>query len=176
MKVIHHAKDIDVINEKTFVIFYDVYFTSLYLHALRMLEDREEAKDVVQEVFTKIWVKREELNIQQSLKAYLYRSVRNAVLDRLSTRLVIKKYEESSLHTTMTYLEDEAKIEEQLSHQINSEIDKLPPQMRLIFQLSRMDQQSHSEIAQHLNISTNTVKTQIGRAIKVLKLKFSYFF
>lgn len=177
-KIQGKIEDSKYIDHNSFVSYYESYFPLLYLHALRMLDDREEAKDVVQEVFFKIWDKRNEISIKESVKSYLYKSTRNAVLDKIASRKISEKHKENmkSFSTKTVEIEDEAQIARNLSASIDAEIDKLPPQMRLIFQLSRIEEQSHKEIASQLNISANTVKTQIARALKALKLKITYFF
>lgn len=79
-KIQGKIEDSKYIDHNSFVSYYESYFPLLYLHALRMLDDREEAKDVVQEVFFKIWDKRNEISIKESVKSYLYKSTRNVLI------------------------------------------------------------------------------------------------
>lgn len=164
------------IQSKTeFEAIYKDNYAVLYLHALKMLGDREEAKDVVQEVFTHAWKKRADIVIKRSVKAYLFQSVKNKVLDIYAHRATVRKFE-SSIDYDLYSTYDDALREEQLMQQIESEITALPEQMAAVFRMSRMQEKSHAEIAETLNISVNTVKTHIGRALKKLRVKFTHFF
>lgn len=165
------------IQSKTeFETIYKDNYALLYLHALKMLGDREEAKDVVQEVFTQAWNKRADIIIKKSIKAYLFQAVKNKVLDIYAHQATVRKFESSIDHEAYHTYDDAAVREERLMKQIESEITALPEQMATVFRMSRMQEKSHAEIAETLNISVNTVKTHIGRALKKLRLKFIHFF
>jgi len=159
-------KDVD------FSTLYDHFSPRLYTHALRMLNDREEATDVVQDVFTKLWSKRSEIQISGSLKAYLYTATRNQVLDKLASRQVASKYQKFTADTlagSFQELYDESAREQQLMKIIDSEVQQMPSQMQRIFEMSRWQQKSYNQIAEDLQVSPLTVKTQIARALKKLK-------
>lgn len=150
----------------------------MYVHAYKMLGDEDEAKDVVQELFTSIWAQRAELELVTSLKAYLYTALRNRVLNVFDKR----KVRESYLEAMAIYFDENHQVvednlrEKELACIIDKEIANLPEKMRNVFELSRKQNLSHKEIASELQISDKTVKKQINNAIRILKLKISYLF
>lgn len=161
--------------EAAFAELYNRYKSPLYLHAYRMLQDEEEAKDVVQEMFAAIWAKRETLVIPTSVDAYLYSSIRNRILNFIAHQKVIAKYAGS----LVDYLEngisvtDEKIREKELIKILENEVALLPSKMREVFELSRNQDLSHKQIAEQLNISDKTVKKQVSNAIKILRLKIN---
>ncbi|MBD1429222.1 MULTISPECIES: RNA polymerase sigma-70 factor [Sphingobacterium] len=163
-------------TETEFQLIYRDHYAQLYLHALKMLKDNEEAKDIVHEVFTRLWLKFTQLPENINIKSYLLVAVRNAVLDRFSKDTVRRKYLSQLDPSDFLYFNDQAEIETELMGIIENEIAQLPEQMRIVFMQSRFHDKSNSQIADELNISINTVKTHISRAIKRLKLKTQHFF
>lgn len=144
----------------------------LYVHAYRMLQDKEEAQDIVQELFTVIWHKRSTLEFKSGVSSYLYASVRNRVFDRISHKKVESHYFESLKDFVEGYCSTDIIIhEKELSALIEKETEALPAKMRQIFELSRNANLSHKEIAGQLVISDKTVKKQVSNALKILRLK-----
>ena len=140
-----------------------------------MLDDQDETKDVIQEIFTTLWHKRHSLVITTSVKSYLYSAVRNKVLNLLAHRKFEINYLNSLQHA-IDIAEDgvEDRIrEKQLIILIEKEIGQLPTKMREVFELSRKQHLSNKEIAEKLNISDKTVKKQINNAIKILRPKIN---
>lgn len=167
-------------NEAAYTLIFDRYYGLLFAHAIKMLQNEDEAKDVVQELFEVLWTKRQDLILKGSLSSYLYASIRNRILNCISHKKVECKYLESlgmfigqeNEHT------DYYVRERELKRIIEAEIDALPLKMQQIFKLSRGEYLSHKEIASRLQISELTVKTQVKRALKILKprLGFILFF
>ncbi|MVN20452.1 RNA polymerase sigma factor [Mucilaginibacter arboris] len=157
---------------------YDRYKSILYIHAYKMLQDEEEAKDVVQEVFIILWNKRTEINLKTFLAAYLYKAVKNRILDLIANKKVRLKYE-GSLQSFLLQgecLTDYNVREKELRIIIEREISSLPAKMRTVFELSRKEHLPYKQIAQRLNISDKTVKKQVNNAIKILRLKLGSLF
>jgi len=152
---------------------YNRYKAVLYLHAKRMLNNEDETKDVIQEVFTAFWHKKNELVIATSVKSYLYSTIRNKVFNILAHR----KFELNYLNSLQEVIDfGETNVEENLREKellaiIEREIKLLPVKMREVFEMSRKLHLSHKEIADQLNISDKTVKKQIGNAIKIIRPK-----
>jgi len=153
---------------------YNRYWPLLYKHALRMLKEENESEDVVQEVFTKLWQKAPSLTVNTSIGAYLYVSTRNAILNFFSKNQVHHAY----LTDLGKFLDQAQEItdhrirERILAKLIEFEITKLPPRMREVFELKRKQNLSYKEIADVMNISELTVKTQMNKAISSLRTKF----
>ncbi|QEM11740.1 RNA polymerase sigma factor [Mucilaginibacter rubeus] len=142
-----------------------------YLHALKLLNDEDEAKDIVQEVFTSIWNQSGSLTGETNLRAYIFSAVRNRTLNHIRDQKVRSEYMDlfaiyCAQHQNIIL---DAIHEKELLSAINLVIDSLPPRMKEIFELSRTEHLSHKEIADKLDISTGTVKRQISNALYILK-------
>lgn len=152
---------------------YDRYWQVLYRFSRKMLQDENIAKDVVQEVFTILWAKRESQNANIPLAAYLYTLTRNRILDLVKRSKVENRYLESL--TSFIQLNhatpDRLYIEKELYDQIEREIQHLPEKMRRIFEMSRKEYKSNQEIADELQISNKTVKNLLSTALKTLRNK-----
>ena len=135
------------------------------------------AEELVQELFTKIWENRKTLNINRSVKAYLYTSARNMSLDYLKHKVVENAWEQEKKALHLDTL-PESTIEKNLHNkmvlqEVEKAIQSLPERRRLIFILSRYEDMTYKEIADFLDISVNTVETQISRALSALREQFS---
>lgn len=148
------------------------YYPGLCYYAEKLVHDRDESHSLVQEVFVDLWAKREKLVIEQSLKAYLYTSVRNNSLDYLKHKAIETKYLKES--QPFKSANDPDLIEEsELNSRINAAIEDLPEKCREIFILCRYNNLRYNEIALKLGISVKTVEMQMGIAMKKLRLKLS---
>ena len=160
-------------DQSAYTEIFQRYKRILYKHAFRMLEDQDDANDVIQDVFLALWQKRESLTIKGSLAAYLYQSVRNRIFDRITHQKVIARYIASIrdfMEAGQWITEEELRAKE-LAAIIETEIAALPRKMREVFELSRQEELSYKEIARKLNISDKTVKQQVHNAVKILRLK-----
>ena len=158
-------------NQQAFTEIYDRYKEVLHRYAYKWLQDREAVKDVIQDLFTMLWTKRDTLTFNQNLSGYLYISVRNAILrkvqqeDRNNTYAdSLRDYTEKGISVT-----DHLLREKQLRAIIEQEISALPDKMREVFELSRNEYLSHAEIAEKLGISEHTVRTHVKKALKILR-------
>lgn len=160
-------------DEQAFTEIYHRFYGLLFIHASKRLNDDEEAKDAVQQLFESLWQKRAQVQADGNLSAYLYTAIRHRILDIFSHQEVENKYVDS----LQSFIDQEQEFtdyrvrEKQMKALIEKEIDLLPPKMREIFLLSRMENKSHKEIAAQLGISELTVKTQVKKALKILRSK-----
>jgi RNA polymerase sigma-70 factor (family 1) len=162
-----------VSDNAAFKEIYDRYSKLLFIHAFKKLQNQEEAEDVVQEAFVMIWAKREIFELKTNLAGYLYTSVHHKILDHFARQKTASKYV-SFLQLFLDddkYSADNLIREKQLSEIIDREIAALPPKMREVFEMSRKLHLSHKEIAEKLNISEETVKSQVKNALKILRTK-----
>lgn len=159
-------------DRAAFAEIYERYKYPLHAHAINKLRDREEARDIIQEIFVYLWTKREDIQLT-NLSGYLYGAVRNAILNKVTHAKVVDKYFASlqSFSINGTIETDHRIREHQLRELINKEIAALPPKMREIFELSRNEHLSHEEIASQLGLSKQTVSKQISNALRILKTK-----
>lgn len=154
---------------------YNRYWGVLYIQAHKMLQNEDEAQDVVQEVFISLWSSLQVLKINSSLSAYLFASVRNKVLNLIRNNKVRNDY----IDLFALYLDDrqnttiELLEEKELLIAIEEIIAGLPPKMREVFELSRKGNFSYKQIADKLDISENTVKKQVNNALGILKTKLN---
>lgn len=158
-----------------FTELYNRYWGLMFTHARRMVKDDDLANDIVQEVFLKLWQHSKSINISGSVSGYLYRSLRNHILNHIEKQRVRQDYLTSLarwIQEGHRDTEDEMAVRE-LEEQIESEVTHLPPRMRQVFELSRHACLSYKEIAAQVNISEGTVKKQIYNALKILKNKLS---
>lgn len=161
---------------------YKRYHAPLFSHAYKKLQSKEEVRDILQDVFLSLWTNKENLIIN-NLSSYLFASVRNRILNVFRNTKVREMYSKSlqEFIDKGENLVDLKLDEKELISLVEEEVAKLPPQMRLIFEMSRNLELSHKEIASELNISSHTVRTQVRNALRILRLKlganiFSIFF
>ena len=159
-------------NEKAFEMLFRLYYKPLVDYCNKYVNDEDLAKGLTQQVFVNIWENRDKLKIQHPAP-YLYQSAKNQCLNYLRHRKVkhdYQKYEE--LFEPL----DEIEFNEPNDNliQIYNSIDKLPPQCKRIFIMSRMHGLTHKEIAEELGIAVKTIKNQIGKALKLLKEELSH--
>ncbi len=160
-------------DHKAYTEIYHRFKGVLYLHAYKRLGNREEARDIIQELFTALWNNRNDLTIKTYLSGYLYTAVRNRVIKVISHKHVESEYISSiqDSFNVSASITDYRIREKQLSLIIEKEIAELPPKMREVFNLSRKDNLSHKEIAELLGLSETTVKKQVNNALKILRSK-----
>lgn len=161
-------------DEKAFEALFKSLYPSLCQHANALLNDADEAEETVQNVFINLWEKRSEMEINVSVKSYLYKAVRNASLNRLKHAKVRQLYvmEQESLAISSPPAV-ETSLHKELDQQIMQAIASLPEQCRVIFKLSRFEEMKYSEIAETLGLSVKTVENQMGKALKILREKLS---
>lgn len=149
------------------------YYSVLYAHVYKRFPYREEVLDLLQELFVYLWDHREKLSFTTGLPGYLYTSIRNRVLNLHRSQKVRGKYAASlqKFAEEGVLITDDLIREKELIHMIEREIAALPQQMRLIFELSRKQELSHNEIAEQLNLSPLTVRTQVRNALRILRVK-----
>ena len=153
------------------------YYEQLVFYAVHFLHDFEASKELVQDLFVSLYEKRQALDINQSIKAYLYRAVKNRAYNITSAQQVHEKYTKfvnarGQVHSNSA--ETEAELNE-LKVALSSAVEKLPPKCRHIFKLNRYEGLSNAEIADRLKLSKRTVETQITKALKILRLELSPF-
>jgi RNA polymerase sigma-70 factor, ECF subfamily len=163
---------INAIREGNKLAFQQVFegcYESLCQYAFTILRDPAEAEDTVQAMFVKVWERRTELDIRQSIRSYLFRAVYNQCMNQLSHRAVRRKHVDD--HQAMADIDTQHPevFMSELDENIRKAIELLPAQCKTIFIMSRYEELRHPEIAQKLNISVNTVQNQICKALKVLR-------
>lgn len=163
-------------DKHAFEEIYERFNGLLYIYACKLVSDREDARDIVQEIFVYLW-SNPNIKIKAQLSAYLYTAVRYKVFDWLDKN----KSKSNYLLSLENFVEqgncqtDEYIREREFASIIEKEVSLLPPKMRQIFEMSRQQHLSQKEIAQLLHLSDKTVKKQMSNALKVLRLKLTSF-
>lgn len=151
---------------------YEKYCKRLYAFVIRYVKREEDAEEIVQEVFIKIWENRTKIDIYSSFESYLFTISYNSAISTLRKRVHEKKYIEylKSIQESdnLEELTDELYFKE-LNSKIQSLLADLTPRQREIFLLSREDGLTHEEIAKKLGISVNTVKNHIVSTLNFLR-------
>jgi len=162
-------------DQEAFTTIYNKYWALIYAHVFKMLRDEDEAKDVVQEVFGNLWIKAGAIKNNSNISGLLYTAARNRVFDLMERNKVRSDYlgEIAQFITEAEHVQMDTIDEGRILEILQREIEKLPPKMREIFELSRKEDLSHKEIAGKLNISEQTVKKQVHNALKVIKPKLN---
>ncbi|WBL27020.1 RNA polymerase sigma factor [Zunongwangia sp. HGR-M22] len=155
-------------NQLAFKEVYDHYWERLYIYCFKILNDTWLAEDVLHEVFTQIWIRKEELEIN-NLKSYLFNAVRNRALLKIRDNKFTKLDE-----AIVSKLELIPEVEQKFDKNdtilaINRASKELPDRCRDIFYMSKIQHYSSAEIASHFNISQRTVENQISLALKHLR-------
>jgi RNA polymerase sigma-70 factor, ECF subfamily len=158
-------------NESAFEMIFRAYYQPLCRYAYSFLSDKEEAEEVVQSAFITVWEKRKSIDIQTSLKSYLYRMVRNACLNVIKHEKIKQQHVAHELAVTeATYESVSQKVyASELELKIGEAMKVLPEQCRLVFQLSRFEELKYQEIADQLQISVKTVENHMGKALKIMR-------
>jgi RNA polymerase sigma-70 factor, ECF subfamily len=146
---------------------FDKCYESLCQYAFTMVKEMDEAEDIVQAMFLKLWERRDTLDIRHSIRTYLFKSVYHQCINQLEHRKIKQKYLERS-QWTVEHAQPDA-FPHELEEKLKRIVDGLPPQCRTIFMMSRYEELRYPEIASKLNISVNTIQNQICKALKILR-------
>lgn len=166
-----------MISLESFELFFKEQYAGLCALANHYLNDLEDAEEVVQSAFVKLWEQRNSLSIQHSLKAYMNQAVRNSCLNELKHIKVKETFKEHNQRELNSWtLETNADVDnDDLEKRVQNAINRLPEGRRKIFRMSRFEGMKYKEIASELNISIKTVENQMGSALRQLKEELSAY-
>ncbi len=158
-------------SETAFRKIFDKYRNQLYKFSLSMVCSEVYAEEIVQDVFMKIWTKRESLNPNLSFKSYLFTITRNQNIKFLKKAANNLKLREEIFYRSQKFANlTERYIRESELEELKEEaLNLLPPKRRVIFEMSRNDGKSYEDIGTELGISPNTVRNQMSRALETLR-------
>jgi RNA polymerase sigma-70 factor, ECF subfamily len=154
-------------------------YPRLCAYANKFLNNMDEAEEIVQEVFLRIWKNRAYLDEKQSVNAYLFAAVKNNCFNLLQHWKVENKYARLLHYVYQSSSEEisshESFIAKELEKDFLKALEQLPPECRKIFELSRMEGLKYHEIAERLNISIKTVETQMMRALQKIRVQLKEY-
>src|SRR5437899_2211850 len=132
-------------NTQAFQGVFDTCFENLCQYAFTIVRDMDEAEDIVQSIFARLWERRKSLDVKYSIRSYLFKSVHNQCINQLEHRTIKRRHQENSQQKWE--VQSPEVFPHELEDNIKRAIDALPPQCRAIFLMSRYDELRHSEIA-----------------------------
>ena len=154
----------------SFDFFFRQYYTPLSFFANSILHNEEEAKDIVQDSFVKLWDSQTIDERSETVKSFLYTSVRNKCIDVLRKKKVIQKAKLQLVKNDENNFEyfDEVAFSEMMS-QVVGHIEMLPPKMQQVIKLFYFEDKNYKEIAGTLGTTPETVRNQKGKALKIIR-------
>lgn len=159
-------------DERAFEGFFKDNYDAFCRFANGFTNDPDDAEEIVQNTFVKLWESRKNLVIQNEPKAYLFTAIRNACLNQIKHISVREEYKRHNEQEIQNNENDSENEDQHLQDKIQAAIQKMPPQRKKIFEMSRFEGLKYREIAAHLNISIKTVENHMGSAMKDLRLEF----
>jgi RNA polymerase sigma-70 factor (ECF subfamily) len=159
-----------IFSESMFEQVFKMHFQHLFNFALQFIPDEDVAKDITQSVFIKLWEHRENVDVQKSVKSYLFTSVRNTCINHIRDN---KKFNSRILDVELAEMDFSELIDtvaySELENKVNAVLVTLPEKSRQIFELSRFENKKYREIAEELGISEKTVEAHMSKVLKILK-------
>lgn len=150
------------------------YYAQLVGAAESMLRERSAAEDVVQDVMVELWKRRHSIDVDTSLRAYLFRAVRNRSLNQIRHRKVAPLADPEAADR-VAGSPDRVFETRELNTALRKAVATLPDRCREVFELSRVQGLSYAEIGKVLDISVKTVEAQMGKALRVLREQLAPF-
>ena len=158
-------------DEKAFRKLLDTYRHVIYAYSFNLLKSSENANEIVQDVFMRVWLNKETLNPNLSFKSYVFTIARNLCFDFLkkaTNNLKLREdifYRSQNLHSPI----DRKLREEECKLIKNQAVNSLTPKQKLIFTMSRENDKSYIEISDELGISVSTVKNQMSKSLSTIR-------
>jgi len=168
----HWAEQIQEGDRRAFEKLFRAYVDQLYVFAAKHVDDQSAAEDIVQDVFCDLWERRSDWEPEGTVKAYLYRAVRNTALDRLDRRQVREDWKEEEKQEDRPRFgvgPADALQQDELRQAMEDAVEDLPDQQKLVYRLAHRHGLSYREIASALGIARKTVENHMGRALRSLR-------
>ena len=174
----HWIQQIQEGNRHAFKHLFQAYVDQLYTFAVGHVDEPTVAEDIVQDVFCDLWSRRVDCEPKGTVKAYLYRAVRNTALDHLDRCEVREVWREEETQGESSHPVSRSGFDidpvdtlccEELQEAIQKAVERLPGQQKLVYQLAHHHDLSYMEIASTLGIARKTVENHMGRALKSLR-------
>jgi len=170
-------------DRQAFTEIYNRYAKSLTGFAASKLYNLDDARDILHDMFVKLWENREQINIESNLQSYLFSIIRHRIIDKIRKNITREEYALITQSLTVVYHEavDKQVEAKELQQAIEKSLDQMSPRVKEVYKLSREQGLSNPEIAEKLNLSEQTVKNQLSSALKHLRkslvcLPFFIFF
>ncbi len=158
-------------DKAVFSQFFRHYYKDLVIYAGRYIVDKQTCKDLVQNVFVKLWHDRDTIEIRESLKSYLLRSVINLCIDEIRHHKIKSTHDQRliAIGELMEYEVENAVFYSELEKHYHKALEQLPEVIRATFEMSRTEGLKYHEIAEKMGVSVRTVEVRISKALLFLK-------
>lgn len=159
-------------SRKAFAVLYNLYAGKCQHFVASIVKDDEVAKDLTHDIFVKVWLKRDIISKVDSFSSYLFRMSRNAVMDRLESQVIKRRYVAETLTASDDFrmLVDEKVTVDELQMIISKAVNRMPEQRRRIFILSRYKGIPNIRIAEMLGLNIRTVENHITNALADIRM------
>ena len=164
-------------DERAFEKIYQLYSLRLFGKLMNLVKSEAQAKDILQEVFLKLWEHRQSIDLEKSFRSYLFKITENKVYDffRQAARDKIKEQQLILSSTTDYSFIEYCKADKENLQTLNKAIDELPPQRKQIFSLCKLEGKSYKEVSELLNISVSTISDHIVKGTKSVRKYFDNY-
>lgn len=161
-------------NKEAFHVIFERYAPRIYNFALSYLRNEQDAEELVQDVFLRIWEKKEQLDKSKNLKSFIFKIAVNTIYDLIRRRNIEEAFRDFVRHDYEPGIENtwHTVIFEEMLANVNELVKEMPAQRQKIFRLSRVEGLPNDTIARKLNLSKRTVENQLYRALSFLKKHF----
>lgn len=157
-------------NDVAFSKIYDLYSEPLINYASKKVQSLDEARDLIQDLFIYLWEKRVDLDIKQSLRAYLFQALNRRILNHFRKNNTREEYAKYLQRMSSAFYSPNYSLElKELQQNIQHAISKMSNRVKEVYRLSREEYMSIKEIAQYLNSSEQTVKNQLSTALSIIR-------
>jgi RNA polymerase sigma-70 factor (ECF subfamily) len=163
-------------DESSFKLLYNLYYQRLYHFAIHYINDDETTKDVLQDVFSDIWVDHKKFKHVHNLSAWLFTLTKNNCLKKIEHMKVEQKHSDTLKYRQLSLIQDSLNeldtspvIFDEISNIVTKTLEDLSPQCRRVFELSRFENMKNKEIAGELNISLKAVEAHITKSLKIFR-------
>jgi RNA polymerase sigma-70 factor (family 1) len=167
----HYFSKLKAGEEKAFDYFFNQYYSGMCVFGNKFMKNPHLTEEIVQDVFLKFWRGRKAIDINTSIKSYLFASVKNQCIDVLKHRKVSNEYIEKMIKSLPGSKNEtwDTFVESELYELLVKAVEKLPPECQKIFRDSRFKHLPNKEIALKLELSIKTVENQLTKALKIIK-------
>ncbi|MNJ96317.1 RNA polymerase sigma factor [compost metagenome] len=162
------------INKQQFEEFFQLYWKRMFAFALKSVEDEDDAKEIVQDVFKSLWERRGQLTLQDA-ERYLLRSVKLKSLEFLRNKGNKERHHELISNSNSESYEDNSIYYKELKNHLDDAVNSLPRQCKNVYKLSRDEGLTNKEIATNLLISERAVEYHISKALSVIKIRLKKY-
>lgn len=177
MKELKSPSDHELVNrirhddQQALSLLFHRYYAFLCDFSFQFLRNVALTQEVVSDVFLKLWIGRQQLAVEQSVRAYLYRAVKNQSLNYLQRESSFRDESLSPTHhqrAVSSYTPEQELFYQESLKNVEAIIEQMPPQRQLIFRLNRFNGLKYQEIAEVLSISVHTVQNQMVKAVQFM--------